>query len=109
MIPDNASFLRYLIDFIDGNHDGIQSPSFPSTDRVAPPAAPTVVVVQSDDDDDDNSVDPTEIDSPVDDDTTFVPPLQAKIEIMKKMAGIEQKNQDLVAPAMDDDDGPFAG
>ena len=36
----------------------------------------------------------------------FVPPLQTKIEIMKKMANVPQKNADLLAA---DDDDPLDG
>jgi hypothetical protein len=36
----------------------------------------------------------------------FVPPLQTKIEIMKKMADVPQKNADLLAA---DDDDPLDG
>ena len=42
--------------------------------------------------------------SPLDRDDVFIPPLQAKLEIMKKMAGIEPKHQDLLAS---DDDEPL--
>jgi len=82
-------FLRYLIDLIDSKKDA------------APAAAPTIIVNI----DKNGSVsNEQEVDTALDRDDVFVPPLQAKLEIMKKMAGIEPKNQDLIAS---DDDEPL--
>lgn len=90
--------LRYLVDLIDNNGEtsSYEEPEIqvatvtPSVRKIAPAAA-TV----------EPCIDPTEVESPIDRDDVFVPPLQAKIEMMKKMTGVEQKNQDLV----DQDDG----
>lgn len=46
----------------------------------------------------------SEEDTPMDRDDVMIPPLQAKIEIMKKMAGISPKNQELLAT---DDEEPM--
>ena len=89
MAITNVEFIRYLIDFIDSEKG-----------REVNSDAPLITV----------NVDaagqqkPDEVDTALDRDDVFVPPLQAKLEIMKKMAGIEPKNQDLIAS---DDDEPL--
>ena len=110
----NAEFLRALIDYIDSIRDSVMAvapvvePEEVEDDEETPNI--TINVVAPDETgvaDNDDAVDPREVDSPVDDDETFVPPLQAHLEIMKKMAGIEAKNQDLISPT--DPTNPFAG
>jgi hypothetical protein len=105
MAIGNIEFLRYLIDFIDGDKGGVQLTNTPTTVEPA-------VVVQAPpmdfDDEVDCEVDPEdEVDTPLDRDDVFIPPLQTKIEIMKKMAGIDAKNQDLLSS--DEEDEPFDG
>lgn len=109
----NAEFLRALIDYIDSIRDSVMAPAaVEAPEEVGSEEETpniTINVVAPDETEavgNDDAVDPREIDSPVDDDETFVPPLQAHLEIMKKMAGIEAKNQNLIAP---DPTNPFAG
>lgn len=44
---------------------------------------------------------PDDVENPIDRDDIMIPPLQQKIEMMKKMTGVEQKNQEYV---ISDDD-----
>jgi len=90
MIND-IDFIRYLMDII--------------AKKEAPaPAAPTVVI--NIDRAGNVSSDSEEVETAMDKDDVFIPPLQAKIEMMKKMSGIEPKNQDLLSS---DDDEPLDG
>lgn len=50
------------------------------------------------------SEEPEDVDSPMDRDDIMIPPLQQKIEMMKKMTGTEQKNQEYLAS---DDEEPL--
>jgi len=52
----------------------------------------------------DTKPEPTEVENAMDRDDIMIPPLQQKIEMMKKMTGVEQKNQEYVAS---DDDEPL--
>lgn len=45
-------------------------------------------------DNDSNIVDPRDVASPADGDTHFLPPLQLRIEMLKKLTGVEQKHQE---------------
>lgn len=98
---DNVSFLRYLIDFIDSKKEsGLTN---------IPTQAPNIIInVDKDDQPEEFEQDtqPEEVDSAMDRDDVFIPPLQAKLEIMKKLAGIEGKNQELLASEADEDE-PF--
>lgn len=88
-----VEFLRYLADLLDGKI---------SSDTQEPAANVTINV--GSDGSSDTAIDPTEIDSALDRDDVFVPPLQAKLEMLKKLSGIEPKNQSLGAQEMADDD-----
>ena len=52
----------------------------------------------------DTKPEPADIENPIDRDDIMIPPLQQKIEMMKKMTGVEQKNQEYLVP---DDDEPI--
>ena len=88
-----VEFLRYLADLLDGKI---------SSDEQEPAANVTINVDNAADGE--VGVDPTEIDSALDRDDVFVPPLQAKIEMLKKLSGIEPKNKNLGAQEMANDD-----
>lgn len=102
---ENAEFLRALIEYIDSIRDSVMAPGaapVAKTPEVAVRVDPKkenaqniVINVNSPQESPTPAVDPREVNSPVDDDETFVPPLQAHLEIMKKMAGIPIKNQDV--------------
>lgn len=85
---NDMEFLRTLIDLIDAK-------------RAAPPVIVNVNVNSNGTVDTDSG---EEVETAMDRDDVFIPPLQAKIEMMKKMTGVEPKNQDMIAS---DDDGPF--
>jgi len=55
-------------------------------------------------DDSSATIDPDAVVSPIDADQPdrFIPPLQAKIEMMKKMTGVEQKGKDPIPLPPDD-------
>jgi hypothetical protein len=52
----------------------------------------------------DTKPEPADVENAMDRDDIMIPPLQQKIEMMKKMTGVEQKNQEYVAS---DDDEPL--
>jgi hypothetical protein len=84
-----VDFLRYLLDYIDNRIDqkvNSKSNSLCSDDCVDR----SIEIVNTD-----NSIDPSTVDSPIDDDKRFIPPLQANIEIMKKLAGVPPKDETL--------------
>ena len=89
-----VEFLRYLADLLDGK----------ISSDTQEPAANVTINVGGDGASSDSAMDPTEIDSALDRDDVFVPPLQAKLEMLKKLSGIEPKNQSLGAQHMADDD-----
>jgi len=108
-ITNNVEFLRYLIDFIDSekSSEGNASAITVSIDqgqeepervqqRVMPAEQPAFIPGE----------DGEEVDTALDRDDVFIPPLQAKLEMMKKLAGIEPKNQDLLSA---EEDEPFEG
>ena len=90
---NDMEFIRFLIDLIDSKKEQA-------------PAAPTVVINIGKDGDVSSSHNPTETESPIDGTDVFIPPLQAKIEMMKKMTGVEVKNQDMLSS---EDDEPLDG
>ena len=98
----DIDFIRYLIDLIDSRK---------ARDEDTQLDAPETIEIAFDNDhsetgDEQDNFDDTE--TPLDRDDVFIPPLQAKLEIMKKMAGIEPKNQELLASEIDADE-PFDG
>ena len=113
MAINDIEFLRYLINYIDSKKE--------SEIEIEPKleTAPTIIIVNKEEENDDQNVvfgdessdewcDGNDVENALDRDDVFIPPLQAKLEIMKKMAGIEPKNQDLLASAADEDE-PFDG
>lgn len=84
----DIEFIRQLIDLIDSRK------------------APAVTVNVNINKDGSVSTDQDEVETAMDRDDVFVPPLQAKIEMMKKMTNVEPKNQDLLSS---EDDEPFDG
>jgi len=83
---NDLSFLRYLIDLIDSKNAAAEQAK---TAGQQPP-----VVVNVGNAEQDNCGSPEEEETVLDRDDVFVPPLQAKLEMMKKLSGIEPKNQD---------------
>lgn len=109
MALNNVEFLRYLIDFIDSDKqpnsntgsitvsiDQGQEEAEPVQQRVMPAQQPAFIPGE----------DGEAVETALDRDDVFVPPLQAKLEMMKKLAGIESKNQELLSA---EDDEPFEG
>lgn len=79
MAKREVDFIRYLLDYIDNKID--QKIQNKNTQY-------EVDVVSTDDCCD-------SVESPIDDDKRFIPPLQANIEMMKKMAGVPPKDETL--------------
>lgn len=96
MIND-MEFFRYLIDLIDSK---IKAASTTTT------LAPTVVINIDNKESVSSEEEHEEVETAMDKDNVFIPPLQAKIEMMKKMTGMEPKNQELLSS---EDDEPFDG
>lgn len=86
-------FLRSLIDMVDAKQGGTSITVNIDTVNIASDA---------------EKPNPDDVENAMDRDDVFVPPLQAKLEIMKKMAGIEPKNQDLLTSQAEEDE-PFEG
>ena len=89
-----AEFLRGLADMLSAIEDDkpAQSPVIVNVNggnAAAPAAAP-------------------EQNTELDDDPTMVPPLQQKLEIMKKLAGIPNNSNSIAAVAADEDE-PYEG
>ena len=106
----DIDFIRYLIDLIDAKKEAECEPEVAEIVQPAPPAVQPVIVNVKVNGQGGGSatagVDPDEVDSPIDRDDVFIPPLQAKLEMMKKMTGVEPKNQELMTS---EDDEPFDG
>jgi hypothetical protein len=47
--------------------------------------------------------DPREVSSPIDDNEIFIPPLQQRIEMLKKLTGVEHKDREMMAHLDGDD------
>lgn len=99
-----AEFLRALADTLDRAETPAHAPAVAPVIPTAPIAPvqdqPVVVAIDSAPSDE-------QVDSALDTDK-FVAPLQQKIEIMKKMAGIPHKDLDAVSTIIDKDE-PFEG
>jgi hypothetical protein len=91
---NDIDFIRYLIDLI--------------AEKNTPPAPPQVIINIDNAGKVSSEEKPEEVETALDKDDVFVPPLQAKIEMMKKMTGVEPKNQDLLTVTADEDE-PFDG
>lgn len=106
MARNNVEFIRYILDLIEADPDTIKSVS-----KVDDLPQDQPVVVQTVDTNytpyhvDDDEVE--EVETALDKDDVFVPPLQAKLEIMKKLAGIEPKHQELLSVETSEEDEPF--
>lgn len=111
-----TNFIRQLLDVIDAQHDAAveaaiasRMPAEEAEEIETLPKAPpvinvTVVAPVESGEETSNGVNPEEVDSPIDHDDIFIPPLQAKIEMMKKLTGVQPKNQNLIVA---DDDEPL--
>jgi len=88
MDANEIDFLRSLINYLDSKVNQSEE-----TATVADNSA-----------DSSATIDPDAVVSPVDADQPdrFIPPLQAKIEMMKKMTGVEQKGKDPIPLPPDD-------
>jgi len=86
-------FIRHLVDFIKSrqNAEPLQAGAREGEAEVqaAEPEAVEVEVVS------DGNGTPNDAENPMDRDDTFVPPLQAKIEMMKKLTAIPPKSETL--------------
>lgn len=85
---NDQEFIRQLIDFIKS----IDAKKAPSNDE----DKEIHITVGS-------KLDPRDIESPLDDDDVFIPPLQQRIEMLKKLSGIEQDNKDSMSFITGDD------
>jgi hypothetical protein len=81
MANREIEFIRYLLDYIDNKIE--KELKKQSTDKCE------VTVIS------DESPETDEVTSPIDDDTRFIPPLQANIEMMKKLSGVPPKDETL--------------
>jgi hypothetical protein len=87
-MPNDISFIRQLIDFIDQK--------LAAQEQAAGDAATTAVTTVEPQVGKEESPETTQTgENPMDRDDIFVPPLQAKIEIMKKLSGIPLKDETL--------------
>lgn len=89
---NDIDFIRYLIDLIAEKNTAV--------------AVPPPVIININNGKVDSNQDTEDVETAMDKENVFVPPLQAKIEMMKKMTGVESKNQDLLSS---EDDEPFDG
>lgn len=89
-MPTDIEFIRSLIDLIDSkkSKQSAEQPEIKDTD---------IHITVGD------RHDPRDIESPLDGDEIFIPPLQQRIEMLKKLSGIEPDNKDL-AVHLDSDD-----
>jgi len=87
---ENLDFIRQLINIIDKHTEPEESEQEPE------------FIAVSDDEDGDEDHD---IKNPMDKDDIFIPPLQQRIEMLKKMTGIEPKGKEIVAHV--DGDAPL--
>lgn len=92
MALPEVEFLRYLSDLI-ANRVSKEDQSQTQEQQ------PIVVNVNNggntDGENGSGDVNPADVESPIDDCDTFIPPLQAKIEMMKKLTGVQPKDQTL--------------
>lgn len=98
MAINDIEFIRYLIDLISEKN---------AQKSVGEPAPTVIINIDKNGEVGSHSDENVEdVDNPMDRDDVFIPPLQAKIEMMKKMTGVEPKNQDMMSS---EDDEPFDG
>jgi len=85
MDSNEIDFLRSLINYLDNKVNQSEETGNTVDDSTA-------------------TVDPDAVVNPIDADQPdrFIPPLQAKIEMMKKMTGVEQKGKDPIPQPQDD-------
>lgn len=115
----DLEFLRYLIDLIDHKNGGTgelksdlpSSIIVPSShiepkpiDHESSLTADLVDVTSGDKHHSDEcDVDPRAVLSPMDDEETFIPPLQQRIEMLKKLTGVNPKDREILAHIDADD------
>lgn len=92
-----VEFIRHLIDFIKERNGTAQQPE--EAGEVQQPEIHIHVggdgAAEVGAEESSNQPDPRGVESPIDRDDVFIPPLQAKIEMMKKMTGVPPKNETL--------------
>jgi hypothetical protein len=94
-----ANFLRHLIDFIKERSRAEEAQQPEETGEVQQPeihihvGGDGVAEVGSEEESDQPA--PVDVESPIDRDDVFIPPLQAKIEMMKKLTGVPPKDETL--------------
>jgi hypothetical protein len=88
-MPNDISFIRQLIDFIDQKLAAQEVASGDTATTAVPTSAEPQVDTEDTPEKSQAGV------NPMDRDDIFVPPLQAKLEIMKKLSGIPLKDETL--------------
>ena len=96
-----ANFLRHLIDFIKERELSKTQQAPEETGEVQQPevhihvGGDGVAEVGSEEESSGQPA-PVDVESPIDRDDVFIPPLQAKIEMMKKLTGVPPKDETLL-------------
>jgi hypothetical protein len=93
-----ANFLRHLIDFIKERELSRSQQEPEETGEVQQPDIHIHVGSDGSSEvgaEETNQPAPVDVESPIDRDDVFIPPLQAKIEMMKKLTGVPPKDETL--------------
>jgi len=100
----DLDFIRYLIDLVD-KHSTEHSPE-PEESPEHGLSSAVISVVDSDIGDSDTEtgeVDPTTVPSAFDKDDIYIPPLQQRIEMLKKLTGVTPHDREILSHADGDD------
>ena len=95
----DLEFIRQLLNIIDKAH----SEDSPEQSLSKPSADNYLSMVDDDDDRDVNDPDPRDVKNALDKDDIFIPPLQQRIEMLKKLTGVNPKDREILSHVDGDD------
>lgn len=113
----DLDFIRYLIDLVDQHNtnnseekpveetseDGDVAQSHHYADNFVSVVGNEFDGKKKDNDDNDDDVNPTEIKNSLDSEDIYIPPLQQRIEMLKKLTGVNPKDREILSHIDGDD------
>lgn len=108
----DLDFIRYLIDLVDQNQSGKEQLNDDDDNSPESDAAPTTHHPQNaysqlhdvtKDKEQTNDPNPQDIKNAMDSEDIFIPPLQQRIEMLKKLTGVNPKDREILSHIDGDD------
>lgn len=94
----DLDFIRYLIDIVDQHTTNDQD-----NESDKPHYSDSIVSVIDTNDNDENDPDPRDVKNALDKDDIYIPPLQQRIEMLKKLTGVNPKDREILSHIDGDD------